>query len=241
MRKTIYLLCAISVFLIGLTACQENSRIMTKNYTVSSFNAIKSKVVGNIVFAQSNEVAVSVEGSESLVKNLVVEVENGTLNLSFEDEIIENSFFPLKNKRLTIHVSAPNIGNINMDGVGNLKFEGSVKSDTLFVKMKGVGNIEVEELENKFLSIESKGVGNISLSGNGQTVNLNSEDVGNIDAEDFLAKNVTIHSSGVGNINCYASDSIEIHGSGVGNITYYGNPTSKNIDKSGVGKVNAGD
>ena len=170
-----------------------------------------------------------------------MEVENGTLKLSGEEDIIERNFFTIKNRKLTVNVSAPTIDHIKLDGVGNIKLNGNVKTDTLFVKMKGVGNIEVEELENNFLSIESKGVGNISLSGNGQTVNLNSEDVGNIDAEDFLAKNVTIHSSGVGNINCYASDSIEIHGSGIGNITYYGNPTSKNIDKSGVGKVKSGD
>ena len=227
--------------LIGLSSCKENARTMNKNYAVSAFNAIESEIVGNVVFTQSDDIKVSAEGSEILVKNLIVEVDGEKLKLSAGEQTLGKLFGFNKKRKLTVYVSAPNISRIDLEGVSNLKLSGNVKSDSLFIDLDGVGNLKAEDLECRDLSVESSGVGNISLKGRAESLRIKSDDVGNIDAEEFLANIVSVSSSGVGNVKFYASDSLSITASGVGNITYFGNPAAKTIDNSGVGKVRNGD
>ncbi|MDR1742356.1 MAG: DUF2807 domain-containing protein [Dysgonamonadaceae bacterium] len=237
-----FLTALIAVFnIIGMVACIESVRIMNKNYEVSSFNAIESEIVGNVVLTQSDNTSVSAEGSEDLVKNLIVEVKGNKLKLHARTEIVvKNPFSLTKNSTLTVYVSTPDLAKIDLSGVGNLKLNGNVKSDSLFIDLTGVGNLNAEDLECRTLFIESSGVGNITLKGRAKAVKIQSDDVGNIKAKEFIADTVSINSSGVGNITCYASDSLVVEASGVGNVTYFGNPAATSIDSNGVGRVKKG-
>ncbi|MDR1517039.1 MAG: DUF2807 domain-containing protein [Dysgonamonadaceae bacterium] len=241
MKKTNLLFAAFAagMILLGLNACEagkESTRIMNKNFDVSPFHAIESEIVGNVVFKQSDRQSVSVRGSENLVKNLIVEVDNGKLKLSAQKTAKKRN----ASHKLTVSVSAPGIEKIDLGGVGNLKLSGSVKSDSLSIALSGVGNFDAEDLEVQSLFVESEGVGNIHLKGRANSVKIKSDNVGNIDASAFIARAVRVNLSGVGNVTCYASDILHITASGVGNITYLGNPAAKTIDRSGVGKVKNG-
>lgn len=244
---TIFFTASALMLLLSLSACAQSNKnntdsdkTISRDYNVSAFHAIESEIVGNIIFTQSETTKVSAEGEEKWVNNLVVKVENGTLKLDKKKDIKNTLFGGRKTQRLTVYVSAPDISHLDLDGVGNMRFEGNVHLESLSIDSDGVGNFHAEQLTCGRLKVESDGVGNITLKGKGQFAEYLSDGVGNIDATKFEAEDAIVRSSGVGNVKCYASKSIELYGNGVGNITYYGNPEVKSLSKNGIGKVKSG-
>lgn len=222
-------------------AQQKSSNTITnKRYNASSFSAIETNTIGNIVFTQSPNHSVRAEGNEELVENLLVRVENNVLKISMKKKL-KNIRFNRKNQKLTINITSPELQEIQSDGVGNITLKGTVKTPHLSIISDGVGNIKTEELIVETLDVESDGVGNITLKGSADSISIESDGVGNINAENFIAKHAHIRSDGVGNTRCFASESVDIDTDGVGNVTYYGNPATKNITKGGIGKVKAGE
>ncbi|MDO5664060.1 MAG: head GIN domain-containing protein [Bacteroidia bacterium] len=238
--KTFILSTTIFLLTLSVTACAQSKKTISRNYDISSFNAISADIVGNVIFTQSSTTSVSAEGEEEMVNNLIIKVENNTLKLS-KKKNLKRIFGNRKATRLVVKISSPNLNRIESDGVGNITLNGVVKTDNLYIKSDGVGNISASQLECRQLTIDSDGVGNTRLKGKGQFAEYKSDGVGNIDTREYIAEDVIVKLSGVGSIKCYASKNIELSGSGVGSITYYGNPNIKALNKSGIGKISSGD
>lgn len=241
MKTKLFLLTAlIALTTFTNTVCAQNNKIVSKNYTVSSFNAIESDIVGNIIFTQSANTSVSAEGDEDMVNRLIVKVEKGILKLSSKKDIRKSWFGNRKSKRMTVRISSPEITSLKNEGVGSVKLDGTIKTGDFKLESDGVGSFEANRLECNRIRIESEGVGSINLKGSAQFAEFISDGVGSIQAQDFKAEDIVVRLSGVGSIKCYASKTAELYGSGVGSITYYGNPRITKMDKSGVGGIKSG-
>ena len=218
------------------STCVQKKEYTNKTYPVQSFSSVKSEVVAKVIYTQTNEVSVRAEGDQDMIDNLTITESNGVLKINHTKKIRARN-----KKNLTIHISSPTIQEFEIEGVGNWVMEGKVITDYLKIDFEGVGNFEALDLESDEIIATYEGVGNLTLGGTTEFVDIKSEGVGTINAQDLKAKNAVVISSGVGSIKCYASESLDLSNNGVGSITYYGNPTIKNFQNSGVGKIKAGE
>ena len=98
--------------------------------------------------------------------------------------------------------------------------------------MTGVGNIEAKGIQGERLTIALTGVGNMTIEGNADSLDLMLEGVGSYQGEAFKTKRTTVQSEGVGTAVVNASEQLDVSVSGVGGVEYIGSPT---VQKSGKG------
>lgn len=219
------------------TACTQD-RTITKNYRMPAFTAIESNSAGNIFFRQGNTTSVRAEGNEDLLDKLKVSVLNGVLMIDMEERTWKR--FKNKKNKLTIFITSPSLEALELNGVGNIKLEGTVNTPRIEIESDGVGNLAAENLVCDHIILTSDGVGNLRLAGTTNTISITSDGVGNIHAEHLIAHSADVISNGVGNVRFHAAKTADVSANGIGNVSYYGNPETKNIRKNGLGKVKPG-
>lgn len=223
------------LLVVGVTSCTFAGKreITEKDYpTIESFTSVKSDIIANIEYKQSDIVKVRVKGDKKLVENLMVSETDGVLNLYSVKKLSTKG-----QKRMTVYISSPTLEKVDMRGVGNFVLNGFIEAETLTVNFEGVGNFEGMDLKSNTIKATYRGVGNLKLGGKADLLELRSGGVGNVDTKELKAKDVVVKAEGVGSVKCYASESIDLTNNGVGSITYFGNPVVDNLTNSGVGKI----
>lgn len=212
---------------------KPSKNLITRDYKVKEFNQIDASTVGDIYYTQSTDGKTSVQiyGPDNFINLVQVAVKNGTLLLTMEKHN------KVKNGKLKITISSPDLNRIDFKGVGDINIENSFKTAKLNIACKGVGDIKINDLTCDMLTVSSMGVGDVELKGKAQSAILSSKGVGDIDAEELETARVEASSKGVGDISCYATESLKASVKGVGSIKYKGNPTEKSFDKGGIGSI----
>lgn len=221
-----------SCTVIGDTIKPSKNNI-TRDYKVKEFNQIDATTVGDIFYTQvaDGKSSVQIYGPDNFVKMVQVSVKDGTLLLTMEKHN------QIRNAKLKITISSPELNRINFKGVGDVNIEQSFNTAELNIESKGVGDIKIMDLTCEKLDVNSMGVGNVKLKGKAQSANLSSKGVGDIEAEELEATHIEANSKGVGDISCHATESLKASVKGVGSIKYKGNPTQKSFSKGGVGSI----
>ncbi len=236
--KTTITFTLIALLFTSCIATNGQSRHATDQFDVTPFTAIESSVVANIEIRQSSNTSVTAEGSERLLDILEVRMDNGKLVLDMEDRHLKK----LKGNadKLIISITTPTLSEIDFEGVGNIEIHGTFSMPELIIDSEGVGNFKANNLDVEFIRISSEGVGNTTLGGKADRVEISSEGVGNVNASKLVSRSTTVSSEGVGNVSCHASEYLKIRSDGIGGVTYYGNPAETDFFKNGIGKIKAG-
>jgi len=230
---------ALSLCLQGCLA-KSNAAVTTESRAVeAAFNKIASSGACNLVLTQGSSDSVSVEIGEEWQQHVIVEVKNGTLNLSTSKKLGRRNkwwWHDDKGKDGTVYITFKSIDALQVSGVGSVETKNAIKGDRLEVRVDGVGDAALE-LEVKQASVSVSGVGDATLKGVAKELQLNNSGVGDVDATDLKAEKVTLTSSGVGDIEVYASMELSINNSGVGDISYSGPAIVTLLNSSGVGSI----
>ena len=219
--------------LIGITtASAKETQSVSKNYSVKSFSSINANTVANIVYTQSDVASVRVNGIEEMINHLKIKVRDGVL-------FIENSIALDRrdDTPLVIFVTSPRLDSIETRGIGNWCLKGKVKTENLNIISKGIGSIHALDLQSKKISVKYDAIGDLKLGGTTQIVEIFSNGVGSIDCKNLLAKTAMVRSTKSGKVNCFASENIGLYNEGIAEITYHGNPSFKNLNNGGLGKI----
>lgn len=229
------------VLLVGLfSSCnvvgdtiKPSKNLITRDYKVKEFNQIEAETVGDISYTQATDgkTTVQIYGPENFVNLVQVAVKNGTLLLTME------KYNQVKNGKLQITISSPDLNRINFRGVGNINIEAPFQTAKLDIESKGVGDVKINDLTCDNLTVSSMGVGDVELKGKAQSAILSSKGVGDINAEELETGRIEASSKGVGDISCHATESLKASVKGVGSIRYKGNPTEKSFEKGGIGTI----
>lgn len=239
--KTNFRFLLTTVLLVGLfSSCnvigdtiKPSKNYITRDYKVKEFNQIEATTIGNIDYTQTTDGKTSVQiyGSDNIIKLVQVAVKNGTLTLTMD------KYNKVKNSKLKITISSPDLNRIDFKGVGNINIEAPFQTEKLDIESKGVGDIIINDLSCNTLTVNSMGVGNVELKGKAQSANLSSKGVGDIEAEELETAHIEASSKGVGDISCYATESLKASVKGVGSIKYKGEPAEKSFEKGGIGTI----
>jgi hypothetical protein len=217
---------------VNIKGITPSKNYITRDFKISDFDKLDLATVADVYYTQSTDSSVSLQiyGSDNLVELVNVDVKDHTLILHMKKKNI-------KKADLKISISSPNLLSVQSHGVGNFHIKDKIETTKLILRSEGVGNMKINGISCRELNLRTEGVGNVHLQGKAEKVSLVSEGVGNINAAGLESLNVTATSDGVGNISCHATQSIHANANGVGNISYKGNPTDKQLKKSGIGSI----
>lgn len=209
------------------------AKVVEATMLVKPYKAIHTDIVADITFVQSDKCFVEARGSERLIRNTDIKVdEDGTMHIAFDEEIRK-----IRNEIMSLTIYGPKLMSIVSSGVGNFKVDGALDTPELSICINGVGNVRIDDLTCQKLQVSNTGVGNVNLEGTTQEATYNSEGVGSINAYGMHAQKTSVKLDGVGSIQCHASELIDCVNSGVGSVSYKGDPAKENIQKNGIGSI----
>jgi hypothetical protein len=183
---------------------------------------------------QSNEEFIQVEGPSELIDKLVIDQQGDLLVLEMEK--VEGFNFNKGDFKITL--SLKDLKELQYDGVGNVKTNGTFIVDTLHIKGNGVGNLKLDLIAN-LLNADFDMVGNIDLSGKADRAIFTNNGVGNLDASQLRVQDLDLNSSGIGKAEVFCVGNLSLVVDGIGKVSYTGNPTIIKKEVSGIGKVEA--
>jgi hypothetical protein len=118
-----------------------------------------------------------------------------------------------------------------------------VNGDTLIVDTEGSfstsggGRRFVTVTTDRIEVIEASGGADVNGSGATESYRLQASGGSDVDLVDLQASTVEIEASGGSDVSIFASESITGEASGAADVQIFGNPTSVNIEESGVADV----
>ena len=190
--------------------------------------------VFTLTLKQSNEEFIQVEGPSELIDKLVIDQKGDLLVLEMEK--IEGFNFNKGDFKITL--SLKDLKELQYDGVGNVKTNGTFIVDTLHIKGNGVGNLKLDLITN-LLNADFDMVGNIDLQGKADRAIFTNNGVGNLDASQLRVQDLDLNSSGIGKAEVFCVGNLSLVVDGIGKVSYTGNPTIIKKEVSGIGKVEA--
>jgi Putative auto-transporter adhesin, head GIN domain len=194
---------------LGSSGVQGSGIIKTESRSVTGFSSINFKSEGKVTVQQT--------GKESITINA------------------ENNLLPLLETRVTDHIlHLGTVNNVDINPTKPIEFIMEVKSLESF-NMTGVGSIEAKGIQGKQLTIALTGVGNMTIEGSADSLDLHLNGVGSYRGDRFKTKQATVNSDGIGSAVLNVSDQLDASVSGVGSVEYIGSPK---VQKSGRGMGN---
>ncbi len=184
--------------------------VKTESRQATNFSAISFETEGNLTVQQAGKESLSISADDNLLS-------------LFESRVADRTLYLNTSKSSNINSSKP------------AEFVVRVKSLER-LNMEGVGSIEVKDIEGKKLSVTHSGVGEVTITGSADVLDLNLSGVGSYQGEAFKTQQATVHSSGVGSAVVNASEQLDATVSGVGSVEYIGLPQVQE-SVEGVGDV----
>jgi len=183
---------------LNLNGIRGSGTFKTESRVVTTFSSISFKSVGKLKIQQT--------GNESLMI------------------IAEDNILPTLESRVsdqTLYISIANTSSINPTEL--IEFVVEVKS-LENLNAKGVGSIEIKDIQGKRLAVSLDGVGSIAIVGNVDVLDLELNGVGSFDGQALKTKQAQVRNKGVGSAVVNVSEQLDASVSGLGSIEYVGSP-----------------
>ncbi len=191
---------------LGGSGVRGSGNIKTETRSVNGFSSVAFKSEGKVIVQQTGKESLTISAEENLL-------------LLLESRVTDN----------VLYLGTVNDADINP--TKPIEFVMEVKSLESF-KMTGVGSIVAKDIQAKNMTIVLTGVGNMTIEGSADSLDLKLEGVGSYRGEAFKTKKTNVQSEGVGSAVVNATDQLDVSVSGVGGVEYVGSPK---VQKSGKG------
>ncbi len=208
-----------------------NGNVITKKREVQPFNKIQIEGIFNVFLRQGEREEVTVEADSNIEPHVIVRSKDGTLLLSWEEEVNIS-----KSTQLSVYVTLRDLEDLSIEGIGKVETSTPLKLEELKLSISGVGKTDLAlELGKLVANIDA--VGKVKLSGFADNASIEASGVGALDAMDFECKRLILENSGIGKVTVNATQFLHIESDGIGKVRYKGNPEIKEITAGGIGKV----
>ncbi|MBL4623694.1 MAG: DUF2807 domain-containing protein [Flavobacteriales bacterium] len=192
---------------------------------VGQFTEIEVLGVGDIILS-TGEFKVEIEAPEKDIKKIKSEVNNGKLMITQSKNA--------NVKKVTLHITAPNITSIKLSGVATVTSEDTLTSDNLKLDVTGAGSIDLTVHCNN-LKTKILGAGDVKLSGVAIVHEVDVMGAGDLMAFDLETQVTNARVFGAGDIHLNATEEVNVKVSGAGDVFLQGEPAKKNIEVAGAG------
>ena len=205
-QKTMILMALVALaVLVGSCDWKVEKKINLSEVTatlpnVQPFERIRIDAICDVHYTQGETTKVKIVASDSeVMKKTKVMVGGGCLDIRMKGKGWSNW---KKKRSATIHVTSPDLIEVDMHGAGSFNVEGNLDTDTLRLRLKGAGNMDFPYIICDRIETHLEGVGNMDFHRlQTQQAEINLRGVGNIDAHFVNSGSVKCSLKGVGDID----------------------------------------
>lgn len=167
-------------FFSGRESIKPSGKIVSKTFKVAPVNSISVTSIVDVVVTQGNTQKIVVKGSDNLIPYCEIKNNDGKLTVGMTKEARSKSFPKCD---LIVYVTVKDINNVSSSGTGDVKFQGSVKSQILRLSVSGTGDISVPVFNGDRLKVSISGTGDVLIEGNVNNATLSVSGTGDINAK----------------------------------------------------------
>ena len=200
---------------------------------LSEIHAVKTSGSIDVEIKSGNEYSLVVENDENLIRYVITDIDNGTLNIHYKHG------YSVMNDHAKVVVTAPSLDKLVTSGSGDIISDGVIKNvNEIQITTSGSGDINVN-VDAPSVKVTGSGSGDVSLSGRTKDFNCKISGSGDVKCQNLKSENAVVHVSGSSDVHVFASVSLKVTVRGSGDVYYAGNPTSPEIHITGSGTVTA--
>lgn len=203
---------------------------VVKNSRISSFSGVAVSGNFDVKIILGNSVGIKINASEETVNSIEARVENDVLVIRYKPHTGWHN-----QKKVNIVVNTKMIESLIVSRSGNIKVEGTIKSNSLSTNVSGSGSITLNTDVSDYTAIVS-GSGKITAIGKAKEAQIILSGSGNFLGDGLYADKAEVKVSGSGNASIAAEKTLDAMVSGSGNIRYTGN-AQVTKSKSGSGSI----
>ncbi len=209
------------------TEAKEDSAVVID---AKEFDQIECSAVCDIYFTQGRDYSVKFKEGNNIRTD--IKVKDNVLVIKSK-----NIGKIGKHENSVLWVTAPDINNIHMSGVGKF-VSNSIETSQLNIKISGVSNANIDHIKVSTFDVKTSGVGHVTIGSlNAEWATIGVSGVGKFTTK-VEAKELNLTNSGVGTLTVdYKGGTVDLKNSGVGKVFLTTDCTKLTAKNSGVGKV----
>jgi hypothetical protein len=199
---------------------------------VGPFSSVASAGSFDVSITMGAKESLRLEGDKEILKRVETVVENETLKIRFKKN---QGTFSWKGNDVKVFITAKSLNGLTTAGSGNIKVDGTIKSEKLEAKVSGSGSISSNLDVSTFTAMIS-GSGKVYASGSAKSANIAISGSGDFKGEKLRTTDADLKVSGSGDASIHADNTLNAAVSGSGDISYSGNAKVRS-STSGSGSI----
>jgi len=237
MRTSIALaaLIAASAAVSGCNRHENLGPMVSRSFPVGAFDQVEAAGPFDITIHTGVAPSVQARGNQSLLDNLQVDVENGTLRIRprGRHNFFSFSFHPGK---ADIDITVPALKAATAAGSGDVHID-KVQGNSFEGKMAGSGDLTIDSADVGSFKLTVAGSGDAGVkSGKAQLADYGIAGSGDVDTSNMTTQDVKISIAGSGDVKAHATGTADVSVMGSGDVTVTGGAKCS-INKAGSGDV----
>lgn len=218
-----------SASLLSCDHVKGTGEVVQRSLNVEPFHGIVVEGSMDVVLTQAADQSVKIEAQANIADLVTTTVKNGIWHIGTRESYTTNKAF-------VIHIGAPRIDLVHVEGSGSVKGTGAFVSENASVAIAGSGNIDMS-FQASSIVIEVGGSGDVRLSGSCAQLKASIAGSGNVNVLELAAKDAQIDIAGSGNVSANATGRVDVDIAGSGNAVLAVEPASINQRIAGSGTV----
>lgn len=229
--KTLLLLTALPFAMSHGCAFGNNGTgtVITENRTVATFTGISLECHAEVYFTQGDEQSVKVEASDDIMKHIVTEVKDRSLDIKLEDGFKTH-------ESITVYVTVKELCQLAVAGSGKMIGKSHINCDDMSLNIAGSGNINAD-IRSLSVKISVSGSGSLDVAGTTTAMDIKVAGSGSVNAKDLQAVNSTVAITGSGSSTINTREELNVSITGSGGVKYVGEPAKLHTNITGSGNV----
>ncbi len=217
------------------TRNMDFSNCDSEERSLKPFNAITNTCPFDVIYEQSREQYVIVEGDEEVFDRLHTDVRHGVLEISMDRA-------RYRNVRLRVRVGCPDITELNMSGSGAIECLSDIVTDgELTLRVSGSGDLNIRHAKCRSLETSVAGSGDLRAEHlEAQDIEVSVAGSGDWSAKDVIADNLKVSLAGSGDIdidNAVVDSKLTANVAGSGDVKVSGKANDVEAKLIGSGDI----
>jgi hypothetical protein len=221
--------------LFTLAALNMPVQAATRNYTISSFDAIRIDAPVNVVLTTGTGVSARADGDQGALDRLRVELSGRVLSVTMERPQPGQKS---SGNAALLRLSTGMLEKLVMTGGGSVSVD-RMKGLRGEIICGGNGDVSVGMVDLDRIDLSFAGGGRASLTGRAGVANIRLSGPGAVAAEALHARQANIVNEGAGSLTVTADVTAKIVASGSGDVVVTGKAACT-VDNRGTGRIGCG-
>ena len=237
--KKLQILLSLVVLLVVASSCglmkfvDEISPIgeESKTFDAKNFDKLEMGSALNVKVLKGTSFKVIATGDPNDLKDLKVDVSNGTLKVGYR----RNAWLNISRYRMKIDIEMPTLSEVDFSGAAVIDIDSLGTLNNLKIKLSGASNLKINTAV-KSLTVDLSGASKAKTYKKVDNFVLQCSGASIVDAFDSNIKTADLDLSGASKVDLAVSDFLKVKASGASFVKYKGDPKIEQ-DLSGSSKV----